>query len=133
MQIPRQFAAVNSCVFLEFDQHQHHDASAIAAGFCQVQDQIIRLFANIANICPAGQVDLLPFPCEQNPMLILLLFQGDNLLQNWLHADGDQNHQYLSIVHVVFQASEVLHHGNNYGHLPVIFAATPFQANFQQA
>jgi hypothetical protein len=74
MQIPRQFVDVNSRVFLEVDQHQHHDASAIAAGFRQVQDQIICLFADIANIHPTGQVDPLPFPCEQNPMLILLLF-----------------------------------------------------------
>jgi hypothetical protein len=129
---PNHFADVNSRVFLEVDQHQHDNASAIAAGFCQVQDQIVRLFSDISNICPGGQDDPLPFPCEQNPMLILLLFQGDNLLQNQLLADGDQNHQYLSIVRVVFQASEVLCHGSNYGHHQVMRAAAPFHQNFQQ-
>ncbi len=67
-----------------------------------MQDKIIRLFVDLANIRPAGQVDVLPFPCEQNPMLIHLLFQGDKLLSSWLQADGDYNHQYLSIVHVCF-------------------------------
>jgi hypothetical protein len=64
MNIPRQFVDLNSCVFLEVDQVVDQDASAIAAGFCQMQDKIICLFANLANICPAGQVDVLPFPCE---------------------------------------------------------------------
>ncbi len=74
MNIPRQFEDLNLRVFLEVDQVVDQDASAIAAGFCQMQDKIIRLFANFANICPAGQVDALPFPCEQNPTLIYLLF-----------------------------------------------------------
>ena len=98
MNIPRQFADLNSRVFLEVDEVADRDASAIASGFRQTQDQIIRLFADLANIRPAGQVDALPFPCEQNPMLIHLLFQGDELLSNRLQADGDYNHQYLSIV-----------------------------------
>ena len=89
--------------FLKVDQVVDQDASAIAAGFCQMQDKIICLFDNLANIRPAGQVDVPPFPCEQNPMLIHLLFQGDELLSSWLQADGDYNHQYLSIVHVCFK------------------------------
>ncbi len=103
MNIPRQFADLNLRVFLKVDQVVDQDASAIAAGFCQMQDKIIHLFADLANICPAGQVDVLPFPCEQNPTLIHLLFQGDNLLSSQLQADGDYNHQYLSIVHVCFK------------------------------
>jgi hypothetical protein len=91
MDIPRQFADLNAHVFLEVDQHLDQDASAIAAGFRQEQDQILRTFADLANIHPAGQVDPLPFPCEQNPTLIQVLFQGDNLLQHWLIADGDNN------------------------------------------
>ena len=83
-------------------------ASAIAAGFRQVQDQILRAFSDLANIRPAGQVDPLPFPCDQNPTLVQVLFQGDDILQRRLSADGDNNHQYLSIVRVVFQATEVL-------------------------
>jgi hypothetical protein len=75
MNIPRQFADLNSRVFLKVDQVVDQDASAIAAGFCQMQDKIICLFADLANIHPeAGQVDVLPFPCEQNPTLIHLLF-----------------------------------------------------------
>ncbi len=80
MNTPRQFADLNSHVFIKVDQVVDQDASAIAAGFCQMQDRIICLFADLANIRPAGQVDVLPFPCEQNPMLIHLLFQGDKLL-----------------------------------------------------
>jgi hypothetical protein len=53
MNIPRQFADLNSHVFLEVDQVVDQDASAIAAGFRQMQDKIIRLFANLANIQPA--------------------------------------------------------------------------------
>jgi hypothetical protein len=102
MDIPRQFADLNACVFLEVYQHLDQDASAIAAGFRQVQDQILCAFADLANIRQAGQVDPLPFPCEQNPTLVQVLFQGDNLLQHRLIADGDNNHQYLSIVRVVF-------------------------------
>jgi hypothetical protein len=64
---------LNSHVFLEVNQVADQDASAIAACFPQMQDQIIHLFANLANICPAGQVDDLPFPCEQNPTLIQVL------------------------------------------------------------
>ncbi len=82
MNIPRQFVDLNSRVFLEVDQVVDQDASAIAAGFCQMQDKIICLFSNLANIRPAGQVDVLPFPCEQNPMLIHLLFLGDKLLSS---------------------------------------------------
>ncbi len=115
MNTPGQFADLNSRVFLEVDQVVDQDTSAIEAGFCQTQDKIIRLFANLANIRPAGQVDVLPFPCEQNPTLIHLLFQGDELLSSQLQADGDHIHQYLSIVHVVFQAKDILHHGNNRG------------------
>jgi hypothetical protein len=103
MNIPRQFAYLNSRVFLKVDQVVDQDASAIAAGFRQMQDKIIRLFANLANIRPAGQVDVLPFPCEQNPTLIHLMFQGDELLSSRLQADGDYNHQYLSIVRVCFK------------------------------
>jgi hypothetical protein len=132
MNIPRQFADLNSRVFLQVDQVVDQDASAIAAGFCQMQDKIIRLFADLANICPAGQVDVLPFPCEQNPMLIHLLFQGDKLLSSWLQADGDYNHPYLSIVHVVFQAKDILCHGNNHGGIQVI-RSPHFQLNLQQA
>jgi hypothetical protein len=115
MDIPRQFSDLNARVFLVVDQHLDQYASAIAAGFRQVQDQILRAFADLANIHPAGQVDPLPFPCEQNPTLVQVLFQGDDLLQRRLIADGDNNHQYLFNVCVVFQAREVLHHGNNYG------------------
>ncbi len=107
-------------VFLEVDQVVDQDASAISAGFCQMQDKIICLFANLANIHPAGQVDVLPFPCEQNPMLIHLLFQGDELLSSQLQAKGDYNHQYLSIVHVVFQAKDILCHRNNHRGAQVI-------------
>ncbi len=103
MNIPRQFADLNLRVFLEVNQVVDQDASAIAAGFCQMQDEIICFFANLANICPAGQIDVLPFPCEQNPTLIHLLFQGDELLSSWLQADSDYNHQYLSIVRVCFK------------------------------
>ncbi len=53
MNIPRQFAYLNSRVFLKVDQVVDQDASAIAAGFRQMQDKIIRLFANLANIRPA--------------------------------------------------------------------------------
>ncbi len=74
MDIPRQFADLNARVFLEVNQHLDQDASTIAAGFHQVQDQILRAFADLANIRPAGQVDPLPFPCEQNPTLIQVLF-----------------------------------------------------------
>jgi hypothetical protein len=62
MDIPRQFANSNTRVFLEVDQHLDQDASAITAGFHQAQDQILRAFADLANICPAGQVEPLPFP-----------------------------------------------------------------------
>jgi hypothetical protein len=103
MNIPRQFADLNSRAFLKVDQVVDQVASAIAAGFCQMQDKIIRLFADLANIGPAGQVDVLPFPCEQNPTLIHLLFHGDKLLLSRLQADGDYNHQYLSIVRVCFK------------------------------
>ncbi len=120
MNIPRKFADLNLHVFLEVDQVADQDASAIAAGFCQMQNKIICLFADLANIRPAGQVDVLPFPCEQNPTLIHLLFQGDELLLSWLQADGDYNHQYLSIVHVVFQAKDILCNGNNHGGTQVI-------------
>jgi hypothetical protein len=130
MDIPRQFADLNACVFLEVNQHLDQDASAIAAGFRQVQDQILLTFADLANICPAGQVDPLPFPCEQNPTLVQVLFQGDDLLQRRLIADGDNNHQYLSIVRVVFQAREVLCHGNNYGHHQVICYQHPQQVPY---
>jgi hypothetical protein len=131
MNIPRRFTDLNSCVFF-FDQVVDQDASAIAAGFCQMQDKIICLFANLANIRPSGQVDVLPFPCEQNPMLIHLLFQGDKLLSSWLQADGDYNHQYLSIVRVVFQAKGILCHGNNHEGTQVI-CSPHFQRNLQQA
>ncbi len=120
MNIPKQFVDLNSCVFFEVDQVVDQDASAIAAGFCQMQDKIIRLFADLANICPAGQVDVLPFSCEQNPTLIHLLIQGDNILSSRLQADGDYNHQYLSIVRVVFQAKDILRHGNSHGDTQVI-------------
>ena len=50
-------------------------------------------------------------------MLIHLLFQGDELLLNRLQADGDYNHQYLSIVHVIIQGSEVLRHGTTHGRI----------------
>jgi hypothetical protein len=72
MNIPRQIADLNSHVFLRVDQLVDQDASAIAAGFCQMQDKIIHLFSDLANIRPARQVDVLPFPCEQNPTLIHL-------------------------------------------------------------
>jgi hypothetical protein len=130
MNIPRQFADLNSHVFLEVDQVVDQDVSAIAAGFRQTQDKIIRLFADLANIRPAGQVDIPPFPCEQNPTLIHLLFQGDKLLSHRLQADGDYNHQYLSIVCVVFQAKDILCHGNNQGGTQVI-RFPHFQRNIQ--
>jgi hypothetical protein len=132
MNIPRQFADLNSRVILRVDQVVDQDASAIAAGFRQMQVKIICLFADLANICPARQVDVLPFPCEQNPTLIHLLFQGDKLLLSWLQADGDYNHQYPSIVHVVFQAKDILCHGNNQGGTQVI-RSPHFQRNLQQA
>jgi hypothetical protein len=132
MNIPRQFADLNSLVFLEVDQVVDQDASAIAAGFCQTQDKNICLFADLANIRPAGQVDVLPFPCEQNSTLIHLLFQGDELLSSWLQADGDYNHQYLSIVRVVFQAKDILCHGNKHWGTQVI-CSPHFQRNLQQA
>jgi hypothetical protein len=132
MNIPRQFADLKSHVILEVNQVADQDASAIAAGFCQMQDKIICLLANLANIHLAGQVDVLPFPCEQNPMLIQVLFQGDELLSSWVQADDDYNHQYLSIVHVVFQAREILCHRNNHGCHQVIHSPY-FQQNFQQA
>jgi hypothetical protein len=97
-----------------------------------MQDKIICLFADLANIRPAGQVDVLPFPCEKNPTLIHLLFQGDKLLSSWLQADGDYNHQYLFIVRVVFQAKDILHPGNNHGGSQVI-CSPHFQRNLQQA
>ncbi len=97
-----------------------------------MKDKIICLFAGLANIRPAGQVDVLPFPCEQNQTLIHLLFQGDELLSSWLQADGDYNHQYLSIVHVVFQAKDILCHKNNHGGTQVI-RSPHFQQNLQQA
>ncbi len=122
INIPRQFVDLISHVFLKVNQVVDQNASAIAAGFCQMQDKIICLFANLANIHPAGQVDVLPFTCEQNPMLIHLLFQGYNLLSSQLQADGDYNHQYLSIVHVVFQAKDILCHGNNLGGTRTYFA-----------
>ncbi len=81
MNIPRQFADLNLRVFLEVNQVVDQDESAIAAGFLPMQDMIIRLFADLANIRLAGQIDVLPFPCEQNPMLIHLLFQGDDFYQ----------------------------------------------------
>jgi hypothetical protein len=130
MDIPRQIADLNARVFLEVDQNLDQDASAITAGFRQVQDQILRTFADLANIRPAGQVDPLPFPCEQNPTLIQVLFQGEDLLQRRLIADGDNNHQYLSIVRVVFQAREVLHHRINYGHHQVIRYQHPQQVPY---
>jgi hypothetical protein len=125
MDIPRQFADLNARVFLKVNQNVDQDASAIAAGFCQVQDQILRAFADLANIRPAGQIDPLPFPCDQNPTLVQVLFEGDDLLQRRLSADGDNNHQYLSIVRVVFQATEVLRHGNNYERHQVIRIQQP--------
>jgi hypothetical protein len=133
MNIPRQFADLNSRVFLKVNQVVDQDASAIVAGFCQMQDKIIHLFANLAYIRPAGQVDVLPFPCEQNPTLIHLLFQGDKLLSSRLQADCDYSYQYLSIVHgVVFQAKDILCHGNNHGGTQVIHSPC-FQRNLQQA
>ena len=56
MDIPRQFADLNARLFLEVNQNVDQDASAIAAGFRQVQDQILRVFADLANIRPAGQM-----------------------------------------------------------------------------
>jgi hypothetical protein len=53
MNIPRQFADLNLHVFLKVDQVVDQVASAIAAGFHQMQDKIICLFADLANICPA--------------------------------------------------------------------------------
>jgi hypothetical protein len=50
MNIPRQFVDLNSLVFIKVDQVVDQDASAIAAGFRQMQDKIICLFANLANI-----------------------------------------------------------------------------------
>ena len=97
-----------------------------------MQDQIIHLFADFGNIRPAGQVDVLPFPCEQNPTLVHLLFQGDELLSSRLQADGDNNHQYLSIVRVVFQAKDILCHRINHGGTQVI-RSPHFQRNLQQA
>ena len=82
MNIPRQFAGLNARVFLEVNQNVDQDASAIAAGFRQVQDQILRAFAGLTNIHPAGQIDPLPFPCDQNPTLVQVLFQGDDPLQH---------------------------------------------------
>jgi hypothetical protein len=120
MNILRKFADLNLHVFLEVDQVADQVASAIAAGFCQMQDQIICLFSDLANIRSAGQVDFLPFPCEQNPTLVQVLFQRDKLLSSWLQADGEDNHQYLSIVRIAFQAREILCHGNNHGHHQVI-------------
>ena len=125
MDIHRQFANLNARVFLEVNQNVDQDASAIPAGFSQVQDQILRVFADLANIHPAGQIDPLLFPCDQNPTLVQVLFQGDDLLQRRLSADGDNNHQYLSIVCVVFQATEVLRHGNNWGRHQVICIQQP--------
>jgi hypothetical protein len=131
LNIPRQFADLNSCVFLEVDEVADRDASAIASGFRQIQYQIICLFADLANIHPAGQVDALPFPCERNQMLICLLFQGDKLLTNQLQADCDYNYQYLSIVRVIFQGSEMLCHGTTHGRHQVIHAPN-FQQNIKQ-
>jgi hypothetical protein len=132
MNISRQFAGLNSRVFLKVNQVVDQDASAIAAGFCPMQDKIICLFSDLANIRPAGQVDVLPFSCEQNLTLIHLLFQGDKLLLRQLQADGDYNHQYLSIVCVVFQAKDMLCYGNNHGGTQVI-CSPHFQRNLQQA
>ncbi len=98
-----------------------------------MQDQIIRLFADFGNIRPAGQVNVLPFPCEQNPTLVHLLLQGDELLSSWLQADGDYNHQYLSIVCVVFQAKDILCHGNCRGGTKVIPSPNFSWQNLQQA
>ncbi len=120
MHIPRQFADLNARVSLEVDQVLDIDAAAIAAGFCQIQDQIVHLFTDLTNIRPDGQRYSLPFACEQNPMLIQVLFTGDDLLQSQLQAENDFNHQYLSIVRVVFQAREMLCHRINYGRPQVI-------------
>ena len=127
MNILRHFADLNTCVFLEVDQHLDKDASIIAAGFHQGQDQLLRVFADLVNILPAGQVGPLPFPCEQNLTLVQVLFQGEDLLQRWLIANGDNNNQYLSIVHVVFQSREMLCHGINYGRHRVIRYQHPQQ------
>ncbi len=108
MHIPRQFANLNARVSLEVDQVLDIDASAIAAGFRQMQDKIVHLFTDLTNIRPVGQRDSLPFACEQNPMLIQVLFTCDDLLQSRLQAESDFNHQYLSIVRVVIQAREML-------------------------
>ena len=70
MDIPRQFADLNTCVFLESNQNFDQDESAITAGFRQVQDQILRAFADLTNIRPAEQVDPLPFPCDQSRKMI---------------------------------------------------------------
>jgi hypothetical protein len=110
MYISGKLTNLNRCVFLQDSQNLNQDASTITAGFFQVQDRILPVFANLTNICPAEQVEPLPFPCEQNPTLVQGLFQGDDLLQSWLQADGENIHQYLSVVRVVFQAREVLRH-----------------------
>jgi hypothetical protein len=124
---------LNTRVFLEVDQVADLDASAIASGFHQMQDQIICMFADFGNIRTAGEVDVLPFPCEQNPTLVHLLFQGDELLSSRLRADGDYNHQYLSIVRVVFQAKDILHHGNCRGGTKAIRSPNFSWQNLQHA
>ncbi len=50
MDIPRLFSYLNTRVFLKVDQNLDQDASAIAADFRQVQDQILRAFADLTNI-----------------------------------------------------------------------------------
>ena len=99
MDIFRQFSNLNANALLEVNQNLDQDASAIAAGFCQVQDQILCAFADLANVRPAGQVEPLPFPCDQNPTLMQVLFHGDDLLQHSTHEKKLRDPQLIYYQH----------------------------------
>ena len=91
-----------------------HPQLQLASAKCKT-----RFYAHLLTFQTSSQLDRLTlsfFPVRQNHTLVQVLFQGDDLLELWLIADGDSNHQYLSIVGGVCSSNGVA-----YGTLVLIF------------
>jgi hypothetical protein len=123
MQISNIFADVYSHTVSELDPHELYFA-VILSSMHQTTNIIALEHKNFSNIIPTGQIDPLPFPCLQGPIIVHVLQLGDDCLYDQLasnpNSDPEGLWQLLSLVHVEFKGQEKARLGMAQGGLQVI-------------
>jgi hypothetical protein len=81
INIPRQFADLNLHVFLKVNQVVDQDASAIAAGFCKMQDMIIACLPTLQTSAQLDRLMSSPFPVSRIQCSFIFCFRETNFYQ----------------------------------------------------